>query len=360
MNGNPYTEDEGQISEYLRLALSFLSKHDIPISPINYRLGYDTVSGRIADLSKVLEERASSSEAPMSDRLWELHQRLYTIDSDTLDNIRHELDCIINSTQGDINGSGDSLSDYVTTLNRFATVLGTPQSARAMAAEVELVTKHTLATELMQRNLGAHLAQTYSELESLRKELTQVRDETHKDYLTGIGNRRAFNATLEDVMNRARSTKSTFSILLADIDYFKNVNDGYGHLIGDKVLRFVASTFERSVKGSHTVARIGGEEFAAILPNTDITGAYAVAERVRRAVSNGKIKDINNRKVIDQITISIGVTQFDSHDRQNDVMQRADHALYKAKEMGRNRIEIGRRCDDMLDHFCIDASDSLG
>ena len=128
--------------------------------------------------------------------------------------------------------------------------------------------------------------------------------------------------------------------MIADVDHFKQVNDNYGHLIGDKVLRFVASTLKWCVKGKDLVARFGGEEFAVILLNTDMTGAYSVVEQIRRAVYAGKIKDMTSQKMLDQVTISIGIAQFDSSDLPNDLLQRADRALYQAKEKGRNRVEI--------------------
>ena len=93
------------------------------------------------------------------------------------------------------------------------------------------------------------------------------------------------------------------------------------------MLRFVASTLKWSVKGKDFVARFGGEEFAVILQNTDITGAYSVAEQIRRAVSAGKIKDMNSQKMLDKVTISLGIAQFNLSDLPNDLLQRADRAL---------------------------------
>ncbi len=342
MDGNPYTEDEDQASEYLRLAVGLLSKHHVPLSPLNYRLGYDTVSGRGAELEKVFQEGTSPSQTSTAERLWELHQRSYTVDCDSLESIRQELTSIVNSMQCEIKGSGDALSKYVARLNHFASILSKPFSAQAMTQEVESVKEHTLATESTHLQMSAQLSRISGEMESLRKELAQVRAETYKDFLTGISNRKAFDAALKDAICCARSDKSTFSILIADIDHFKSVNDAYGHLVGDKVLRFVAATFKRFINGKGTVARIGGEEFGAILPNTDITGAYSVGEQIRRTVSNGKIKDMGNQHVLAQITISAGVTQFDSRDVKNQLLHRADQALYRAKDKGRNRLEVAR------------------
>jgi len=337
---NPYTEDQAQASEYLRLAIALLSKHDIPMSPFNYRMGYDCVAGKGTDLQKALDEGAVSVDDSLTERLWALYQQIYILDDETLENIRRELNGIITSMQGDIENSGGKLSSYADRLSRFATILNNSPSPQAMAAEVEMVIEDTRATENTQRLFNAQLTQITSEMESLRKELAQIREESYIDSLTGISNRKAFDVALEEAVYKTRLEKSTFSVLIADVDHFKQVNDSYGHLVGDKVLRFVASTFKWCVKGKDIVARFGGEEFAVILLNTDMTGAYSVAEQIRRAVCAGKIKDMSSQKMLDQVTISIGIAQFDSNDLPNDILQRADQALYQAKEKGRNRVEI--------------------
>ena len=340
MEKNPYIEEQEQASENLRMAIALLSKHRIPVSPLNYRMGYDCVSGNNAELINELNEAITSPEKSLGERLWDLYQRLYIIDDQALDEIRRELNSIIHSMQGDIEQSGGKLSTYADRLSRFATILNASPSPEGMAEEVEMVIEDTRATEETQRQFNTQLSQISSEMESLRKELAQIREESYIDSLTGISNRKSFDAALEEAVQKARVENSTFSVLIADVDHFKQVNDSYGHLIGDKVLRFVASTFKWCVKGKDMVARFGGEEFSVILMNTDITGAYAVAEQIRRAVCAGKIKDMNSHKMLDQVTISIGCAQFDSSDLPNDLLQRADQALYKAKDKGRNRVEV--------------------
>jgi diguanylate cyclase len=340
MGKNPYTEDQAQAAEYLRLAIALLSKHQIPLSPLNYRLGYDSVSGRGTELLKAVERVDTSSEIPLTERLWNIHQCLYSDNNEALEKIRQELNNVITCMQGDIEQSGSKLSVYADRLSRFAANLNRSPSPQAIAEEVEMVIDNTLATELSQRQLNSQLNQITSDMDSLRKELEQIRDESYKDFLTGIANRKAFDTALEDAIYSSRSDKSTFSILIADIDHFKQVNDNYGHLIGDKVLRFVASIFKKCLKGKDIVARFGGEEFAVILPNTDLTGAHAAAEQIRRSVSAGQIKDMNSERMLDRITVSIGIAQFGSSDLHNDLLQRADQALYKAKTQGRNRVEI--------------------
>jgi len=339
---NPYTEDQEKAAENLRLAIAFLSKHHIPVSPFYYRMGYDYVSGKSIELKKLLEEVVLPSDRPLAERLWELYQRSYILDEETLDNIRRELNVIIQSIQRDIEQSGGKLSSYADRLSRFADILNASPSPQAVAAEVGTVIEETRATELTQRQFNSQLTQIASEMESLRKEVAQIKEESYIDSLTGIANRKAFDTTLEEVVHKARLENSTFILMIADVDHFKQVNDSYGHLVGDQVLRFVASTFKWCLKGKDFVARFGGEEFAVILQNTDVTGACSVAEQIRRAVCGGKLKGMNSQKTLDQVTISIGVAQFYSSDIPNDLLQRADQALYQAKEKGRNRVAIAK------------------
>jgi diguanylate cyclase len=337
---NPYTENQEQASEYLRLALALLSKHALPVSPFNYRIGYDCVAGKSKDLQKALADEMAQVNGSPLEHLWALYQRTYMLDDATLDKIRRELNGIIKSMQGDIEDSGGKLASYADRLNNFAEILNGSSSPQEMAAEVSMVIEDTRATEQMQRRFNAQLTQISGDMEALRKELAQIREESYTDSLTGVSNRKAFDAALEEAVYKTRLEKSTFSVLIADVDHFKKVNDNYGHLIGDKVLRFVASTFKWCVKGKDIVARFGGEEFAVILLNTDVIGAYSVAEQIRRAVFAGKIKDMSSQKMLDQVTVSVGVAQFDSKDLPNDLLQRADRALYQAKAKGRNCVEI--------------------
>ncbi|MBT3203887.1 MAG: GGDEF domain-containing protein [Gammaproteobacteria bacterium] len=176
-------------------------------------------------------------------------------------------------------------------------------------------------------------------VESLRKELAQVREESLTDALTGIANRKAFDQALEKSFQDNAEKNTSFCVVIADIDFFKKFNDTFGHLVGDKVLRFVAATIKSCVKGKDTAARFGGEEFVLILPDTGMEGAEIVAEQVRKAISKSILRDIKNNEEYGKITISLGIGQFKKGELTNDLLKRADEALYQAKENGRNRVE---------------------
>ncbi len=170
--------------------------------------------------------------------------------------------------------------------------------------------------------------------QELRKDLIQ---NALVDQLTGVANRRHFfqNAALE--FDRFIRYQRPFSVLMLDLDHFKNVNDQFGHPVGDKVLRDLAHTINQCKRDIDTFGRIGGEEFALLLPETGLSSATEVAVRLRRACYSVIVPGTNSQR----ITVSIGVTQARPDDENFDeVLARADETLYRAKNNGRDRVEV--------------------
>lgn len=156
------------------------------------------------------------------------------------------------------------------------------------------------------------------------------------DSLTEVYNRRYFTQRYLEEFERAKKFKLNLSFLMIDIDHFKKINDSYGHLVGDVVLREVAKIIGENMREIDFVARYGGEEFSIILPETDKAGAIMVAERIRSKVSGQRIKAFDE---ILHINISIGIGSYPQNTLHSDVLiEVADKALYKAKISGRNRI----------------------
>ncbi len=154
------------------------------------------------------------------------------------------------------------------------------------------------------------------------------------DPLTGLYNKGKFNEVLQKEIERAKRYKRPLSIIVFDIDHFKKINDTYGHKIGDDVLKSLAKIIKSSVRKTDFAARWGGEEFVILLPETDLEGARKVAEKLREKVEKHKFPGVG------KVTISLGVAQLKDNEDPNDFIVRADMALYKAKEGGRNRVEV--------------------
>jgi len=176
-----------------------------------------------------------------------------------------------------------------------------------------------------------------SEISDLSQQLEQTRQAAMLDPTTGIGNRRHFEEALKDILGHLSDYNSKVSVLLADVDKFKAVNDTFGHGIGDQVLRLVANTFVANLKGSDVVARWGGDEFAAILPNTSLEHAMSAAENVRTTLAAQSLKNKDTGETMGKLTISIGVATYRQGDNAHKLIFRSDQALYEAKRLGRNR-----------------------
>lgn len=157
------------------------------------------------------------------------------------------------------------------------------------------------------------------------------------DDLTQIANRRRINELCETEFKRAQRYQTPFSIILFDIDHFKKINDNYGHLTGDIVLKTLATFVTKKIRGTETVGRWGGEEFIIILPQVGIEGATLVAKKLREQISKIKFPDLN-----ESVTCSFGIAEFKKSDTLDTLIERSDNALYQAKEKGRNQVVTER------------------
>ena len=169
--------------------------------------------------------------------------------------------------------------------------------------------------------------------------LKQLRTEADFDALTGLANRRYFERAAQIAVEHARQQHNPLSVLALDLDLFKRVNDTYGHAAGDRVLQIVARIFEGVLRDTDLAARVGGEEFAAILLDTSLEQAQAIAERIRTTLQNTPVV-LESAQTISQ-TVSIGIAMYSESEADLvPTQERADAALYSAKGAGRNRVEI--------------------
>ncbi len=192
--------------------------------------------------------------------------------------------------------------------------------------------------------LENHLQQHNFELQITLNELAetnqQLKQQTMLDSLSGIFNRLFFDTTLQAELRRSRREHRPLALLLLDLDHFKQINDNYGHLTGDQVIRAAADRISQHLKrGTEKLCRYGGEEFAIILPNTDIQGAYSLAEQIRQDLAQTTLLPQQPHL---QVHASIGcyaaITADEHYDSQL-YIARADQALYEAKAAGRNKVK---------------------
>ena len=198
-----------------------------------------------------------------------------------------------------------------------------------------------LHTDIKQSNKELHELNTSLEerINERTVELKTAHDAMSKiamtDSLTGIYNRYAFLTVMEAQQNKMNRDKSCFSLIMLDLDNFKRVNDSYGHDVGDKVLIEVVQNAATCLRKNDVFGRVGGEEFMVMLPDTTLEAAKDIAERIRSFIASQNIEPVGI------VTVSMGVVQCEEDEELQEVIKRSDIALYKAKELGRNRVEIG-------------------
>jgi diguanylate cyclase (GGDEF)-like protein len=207
-----------------------------------------------------------------------------------------------------------------------------------LSASLRALVRHVDVAERQAQHVSEHSLVTARRFE---QEISALRVAADTDPLTGLLNRRAFLAVAEDAMNYHKRYGRNFAILVADIDFFKRVNDTYGHAAGDAVIRHVGDTLNSLVRTTDKVARFGGEEFVVLLREIGEDGVEALAQRMRHAVRRA-VFTFDEKNV--SVSVSIGGTLVSAEDRDvHDVIERADHALYDAKASGRNAVVIADR-----------------
>jgi diguanylate cyclase len=233
----------------------------------------------------------------------------------------------------------DDTAQYSTKLNSYSQKLNTAHDLSEIKNLMKEIIEETGKMESSSRSLQAQLEQATVETEALRNKLKKKERETLIDVLTGLHNRTAFDRKLKDLYDTFKEEGTFFSAMMVDIDFFKKFNDTYGHKIGDEVLQIVGSTLKESVKGKDFAARYGGEEFIVLLPNTILSNASIVGEQIREALSRKSLKLKKTGQKIENITASIGVSELHPDDTIDAVIERADKALYQAKNSGRNNVK---------------------
>lgn len=174
------------------------------------------------------------------------------------------------------------------------------------------------------------------EAEDLKEQIKKERQQTLQDVLTEIPNRLAYDERLNLELANYRRNKDPFTLVVWDIDFFKKVNDTYGHAAGDQVLKLVASILNKNIRETDFIARYGGEEFVSILPGTDIKGAQLITDKLRELIASSKF---HFREEAVNVTVSSGFAEIKSNEEGDVLFIRADKALYKAKENGRNNCQ---------------------
>ena len=335
-----YPHDQKQAKAYAEQALDRVLQEGLPPTPDIYELWYVYYAGISPEISRAIDILVANKQKITEDRCRDLHTRFLSEarNEEMIRRAGDQINATIKNVTGAVRDVHDATASYSGTLESVSEKMSKVQKPEEVRAIVQTVMADT--KDMLQRNqkLEAELDKSSALMEVLQRDLEQVRKEAMTDGLTGLSNRKAFDAAIARVSEEAQASNTTFTLLMVDIDHFKNFNDNYGHQIGDQVLRLVARTLIEGVKGRDIAARYGGEEFAIILPETTLSAGVAVGNSLRKAVAT---KDVINRSTgekLGRITMSVGVAEFPPGERTEDLIERADAALYTAKHNGRNQV----------------------
>lgn len=234
---------------------------------------------------------------------------------------------------------------HISSNDSYAKSLSNAQSRLAVLPESEqvrvIVSLLVAENERMRQestDLKIKLETSRRQIDSLRSSLDEAEEVVLRDPLTGVGNRRCFDVTIEKAIEESRSLGTPLSLVMCDIDHFKRINDAFGHQVGDEIIKMFSRVIETCVREGDTVIRYGGEEFAIILPRASQEAARTVAERIRHQVESKKLTVRETNERIGTMTASFGVAEHRSGEDVEMLVQRADNKLYEAKSSGRNRV----------------------
>ena len=260
--------------------------------------------------------------------------------------VRERLKVVIKSIVDSLNSLGESENSIVDSLHQHVTGI---ESIIQLDNIEEITEKLTQLSKDLRRTINKvkreigktkqELEKTQKSLEELKTELEKYREKSIIDELTQVLNRRGIMEILQREFARSKRFNTPLSVGIVDLDDFKKINDTYGHLIGDKVLKTVASIIKNNLRITDAVGRYGGEEFLIVLPDTDSEAAEIAAEKLRKAVEK---KVFKYKDETFKVTISIGIAQRKETDTLESLLQRADEALYLSKKSGKNRITIAQ------------------
>jgi diguanylate cyclase len=246
--------------------------------------------------------------------------------------LNNELRLQVDGLQSSVQDAADLPSLKKVLEDRLEGLLGTMDQHQKTRDERE----QDVAARL--QSLASRVATMEQEALGFRANLEEQRQKALIDPLTGLPNRAAWEERLGHEMALWQKNKSNLLVCILDLDHFKRINDGYGHLAGDRVLKIVAKVLKKQLRSTDFIARFGGEEFVILLPATQVTAGLALLEQLRTAVEQCPFH-FKSEPVT--ITVSTGVTALRTGERSDVALKRADQALYRAKENGRNRVEQG-------------------
>ncbi len=335
-----YNETRDRSIEILRQALPLMSRQRASFHPLSFTLWYEHIAGLNPELTRILEARLASSVALTDDDVQRLYAQLIAArDVKVLEALQQRLRTVLEDTAQSAATASAEAAQFDRDLQEHMSQLSVQLDGESLRKIVGSLVHDAQHMHSVAFELSRKLESSTREVSLLTESLQRTQSEALLDSLTGLKNRRGLESAIEDLLRDASGLAGS-ALLLADIDDFKSINDTFGHVLGDKVIRSVAHVLQTSIKGRDVAARFGGDEFAVLLPQTTLAGAATLAEQIRESVARGRIHRADGRESIGEVTLSVGVAVAGHGESMEGLIERADAAMYVAKRSGRNRVSL--------------------
>lgn len=333
-----FPENQAEAIQHLKQAIPLAQQHKLPPSPHFYALCYVYITGRCPSLNAVLDElfAADGSCSPaLAKELYEqfignseVAQSARQVAS-VADNLHINIDELLNSGV-EVNRR---LSETAESVSNF-------DADSSLTDVLDAVSNTTQEFVGLTSNFIQELESSRQKIDFLKQELGEMEARVTYDNLTGLYNREAFYKQLKQLISNP-NIASSLSLILIDVDHFKSFNDTFGHLVGDRVLKQVGEVLAEHCKENAIAARYAGDEFVIIKYGDDIDKVVSFVERLRKAIENLKLQIRVTDEATDRsITSSFGITRYINGDSIENLIERADQALYKVKGAGRNGFYV--------------------
>ena len=334
-----YSDGIEDSRRYLRLTLELIGKHGLPTDPLNYCIWYEYVTGNNEELKAAIDNHLEKEGTFSTETNQQFYNQYIETDQEKLTSlVREELNKVFSEIIGAVDTADQVFSQSANNMEVIDESIVPNLSQDQLKMIVKQIKNEITSLEGSSSSFQQQLQQANHEIDQLKSKMALYRTESLKDPLTQIDNRRGFDKALAENITQSQANGTSLCLIIADIDFFKKVNDTYGHLVGDNVIRMVAATLKNSIKGKDLAARIGGEEFAILLPDTPVDGAMKLANDIRLAFEGLDLKKKSTGESLGKITLSFGVATYREGEAVDDFINRADEALYQSKETGRNKV----------------------
>ncbi len=335
---NLYPDSLEASGRYLRIILKEISELKLPYTPIVYSVWYEYASGRNPELNRDIQAARNKKECIDYQKVLEWF-RHYISDRPLLvtEEQTRKAGSLLDGMTSQLTEAGNRMNrqgDQLKAHNERLSKASTGSDIKNISLDIVSETRRIIDGNTDLKN---NVHNTISDLDALKLELRNLREAAKTDMLTGLLNRRGFEDAIAKPMKDAQEETAPLTLIIADIDLFKRINDNYGHLTGDNVLKLLSKLLQKHIKGKDIAGRFGGEEFIMVLPETKMNGGFILAEQIRTSLEKIRWQSKSSGKDIGTITISLGVAQFIPGEDLDALIARADKALYAAKENGRNR-----------------------